>query len=93
MTVMLKDPASRIDYWFDWGAAYLDGQAIALSSWAVEPVEASGIVVDAHAFDTLSTSATLSGGRAGVTYRVTNRVTLTDGQIEERSLILRAEQR
>jgi hypothetical protein len=93
MSVMLKDPGSRIDYRFDWDAAYLDGQAIALSAWTVEPVETGGIVVDAHAFDTLRTSATLSGGRAGVTYRVTNRVTLTDGQIDERSLILRAEQR
>ena len=34
-----------------------------------------------------------AGGREGVSYRVTNRVTLSDGQIDERSLMVRVEQR
>ena len=93
MSLMIKDPGGRIDYAFDWAAAYLDGQVIAASSWAVEPVEAGGVTVDSHAFDTVRTSARLSGGREGVSYRVTNRVTLTDGQADERSLTLRVEQR
>jgi len=67
MSLMIKDPGGRIDYAFDWAAAYLDGQVIAASSWAVEPVEAGGVTVDSHAFDTVRTSARLSGGREGVT--------------------------
>ncbi|MEQ1687012.1 MAG: hypothetical protein ABL874_00380 [Sphingopyxis sp.] len=93
MSLMIKDPGSRIDYAFDWNAAYLDGQVLAASQWTVDPAHAGGVVVDAHAFDAVRTSATLSGGVEGTAYRVTNRVTLSDGQIDERSLVLRAEQR
>jgi hypothetical protein len=39
------------------------------------------------------TSATLTGGLAGRIYRITNRITLTDGQIDERSISLRVEAR
>lgn len=93
MTLMIKDPGSRIDYAFDWNAAYLDGQILVASSWSIDPVHLGGVAVDAHAFDMVRTSATLSGGVEGVAYRVTNRVTLSDGQIDERSLVLRVEQR
>lgn len=90
---MIKDPGGRIDYAFDWAAAYLDGQVIAASSWTVEPVEAGGVTIDAHAFDMVRTSVRLSGGREGVSYRVSNAVTLSDGQSDERSLTIRVEQR
>lgn len=93
MSLMVKDPGARIDYAVDWGAAYLDGQAVSASSWAVEPDEAGGIAIAAHAFDAARASVTLSGGMIGRLYRVTNRVTLTDGQIDERSIALRVEQR
>lgn len=93
MGLMIKDPASRLDYAVDWGAAYLDGQAITASHWTVEPEEAGGVSVAAHGFDPLIATATLSGGVAGMTYRVANRVTLSDGQIDERSLTIRVEQR
>ena len=66
---------------------------IAASNWTVEPLEAGGVTVETHAFDTVRTSARLSGGREGVCYRVTNRVTLSDGQADERSMTLRVEQR
>lgn len=93
MTLMIKDPGSRIDYAFDWNAAYLDGQFLANSSWTIDPNHGGGIAVDAHTFDVVRTSATLSGGIEGTIYRVTNRVTLSDGQVDERSLVLRVEQR
>ncbi|MFM6854958.1 MAG: hypothetical protein ACKOUM_12850, partial [Sphingopyxis sp.] len=62
MTLLIKDPGSRIDYAFDWDADYLDGQAIALSNWAVVPDEAGGVAVAAHSHDLLRTTATLTGG-------------------------------
>jgi hypothetical protein len=37
MTFYLKDPHSRVDYALNWGAAYLEGQTIVGSGWAVEP--------------------------------------------------------
>ena len=93
MAVSLKDPGSRVDMALDWGAEYLDGQVVVASAWSVVPDEAGGVSVIAHGFDPLRTSVTLDGGREGVSYRVTNRVTLSDGQVDERSLTLRVEQR
>lgn len=93
MSLMIKDPDSRIDYAFDWSAAYLDGQILVASTWTVDPVALGGVTIDASAFDAEKSSATLSGGIVGIAYRVTNRVTLSDGQVDERSLVLRVEQR
>ncbi len=92
MLVALKDPASRIDYGFDWQASYLDEAILVGSDWEITPAEAGGIVVEAAAFDMALTSVTLSGGIAGHVYRLTNRITLSDGQVDERSLTLRVEQ-
>ncbi len=93
MSLMIKDPDSRIDYAFDWSAAYLDGQVLTASQWAVTPAHYGGVVVAASAFDAVRSSATLAGGITGNAYRISNRVTLSDGQIDERSIVLRVEQR
>ncbi len=93
MSFYLKDPQSRVDYAIDWGGSYLDGQTIAASSWAVAPVEAEGIALDGASFDLLRTAATLTGGVAGHVYSVGNRVTLSDGRVDERSLTIRVEDR
>jgi hypothetical protein len=93
MTLVVKDPDSRIDYEFDWGAAYPGGQAVVASDWIAAPDEAGGIIVAAAAHDLMRATATLAGGRPGHVYRVTNRVTMSDGQIDERSMTLRVEER
>lgn len=92
MTLMIKDPGARIDVTVDWGAHYLDGPVVALSSWAVTPIEAGGVAVAANSFGLQSSAATLADGIEGASYRVTNRVTLSDGQIDERSFQIRVEQ-
>ncbi len=92
MTLMIKDPGARIDVSVDWGAQYLDGPVVTQSSWEAWPVEAGGIAVAASSFALLSSAATLTGGIEGASYRVTNRVTLSDGQIDERSFQIRVEQ-
>lgn len=93
MTMMVKDPDARIDIEFDWRAAYPDGQAVIASSWTVVPDEPDGVVVPAAAHDLTQATATLAGGISGHVYRVTNRVTMSDGQIDERSLTIRVEER
>jgi len=92
MGFYLKDPQSRVDYAIDW-SGYLDGQVVAASEWNVEPAEAGGIEVEAasHALD--RTAATLSGGRTGHVYSVSNEVTLSDGRSDRRSITLRVEER
>ncbi len=93
MTMIVKDPDSRIDFEFDWVAAYPGGQAVLASVWAIAPAEADGVAVAAAAHDLMQSTATLAGGVAGHVYRVTNRVTLSDGQIDERSMTVRVEER
>lgn len=93
MSLHLKDPEARIAYAVDWGAAYLGSQTIAASAWAVTPAEAGGLVVVSGARDGRTTSALVEGGVAGRLYRLTNRVTLSDGSADERSLAVRVEQR
>jgi len=92
MSFYLKDPHSRIDYAIDW-APYLDGQTVAASSWTVSPAETGGIVVDEASFEPGRTAARLSGGIVGHSYSISNRVTLSDGSSDERSLVLRVEER
>ena len=93
MTMVVKDPDARIDYEFEWGAAYPDGQAVMTSAWTCAPDEAGGVAVAAASHDLVKTVVTLAGGIAGHVYRVSNRVTMSDGQIDERSLTLRVEER
>lgn len=92
MNLYAKDPQGRIDHELDW-SAYLAGQAIVASAWTVAPDEEGGVAVDAQAFEPQRASVRLSGGRVGRLYRVTNRVTLSDGQIDERSIHFRVEER
>lgn len=93
MQVAIKDPGSRIEQLFDWNAAYLGGRMLVASSWTVEPDRTEGLQIVAERFDARASAATVAGGEAGAQYRLTNRVTLSDGQIDERSLLIRVEQR
>ena len=93
MSFYLKDPQSRVDYAIDWAPGYLDGQTLASSQWSVVPAEAGGVAVDEASFDLTRAGATLSGGVAGHVYSVTNRVTLSDGRSDDRSITLRVEER
>ncbi|WP_447750490.1 phage fiber-tail adaptor protein [Sphingopyxis fribergensis] len=93
MTMMVKDPGARIDFEFDWRAAYPDGQAVVASGWTVVPDEPGGVAVPAAAHDLEQATATLAGGIAGHVYRITNRVTMSDGQVDERSVTMRVEER
>ena len=93
MTIVVKDPGARIDFEFDWSTAYPDGQAVTASDWTVAPDEPGGVIVAGAAYDLVQTTATLASGIAGHVYRVTNRATMSDGQIDERSMTVRVEER
>jgi len=92
MSYYLKDPGARVDYAIDW-APYLDGQAILASEWTVAPAEAGGIEVAEASFAGARTAARLDGGAVGRCYRISNRITLADGSVDERSITLRVEER
>lgn len=93
MGFYLKSPEASIDYAVDWGAGYLDGQTIEASNWSVAPEEDGGVEVVAASLLPSRSMAELSGGLPGRVYRVTNRVTLSDGRVDVRTLGLRIEER
>lgn len=92
MNLNIKDPQARIDHAIDW-SAYLAGQNIVASQWSVSPQEAGGVTIVLATYEPQRSSARLEGGMAGRLYRVTNRVTLSDGQVDDRSIIFRVEER
>jgi hypothetical protein len=83
-----KDPNAVLDYSIDW-TRWLAGDQIAASEWIV-PSEFTKM-----ADSKTSTSATvwLSGGTAGQSYIVTNRITTAAGRTEDRSFTIRVEER
>ena len=92
MSYYLKDPDAAVDHAIVW-TPYLDGRAIVASAWSVSPVEAGGIGIAEASFDGTRTAARLSGGIAGHVYSLANHVTLSDGSGDDRSIVLRVEQR
>ncbi len=90
MSFYLKDPSSRVDYAVDW-SGYLNGQVVAESGWTIAP--GSGLQVDEASFGLQRAAATLVGGVVGQVYTVTNRVTLSDGRTDARSITIRVEGR
>ncbi len=83
-----KDPNAVLDYSIDW-TRWLAGDQIAASEWIV-PSELTRM-----ADSKTATSATvwLSGGTAGQSYIVTNRITTAAGRTEDRSFTIRVEER
>lgn len=90
MTIFLKDPGSVIEYAVDWDAGYLAGRSISQSTWSVLP---AGLTLTDPRQAGGRTAITVAGGVAGAVYRISNRVTLADGSSDERTLVVRVEER
>lgn len=93
MTLVLKDPEAALDYAVDWGAEYLNGDAVSQSSWTVVPTEPGGLSIVQSSFDASIATVTASGGVAGHVYQLTNQVVLVSGLTDSRSIVLRVEKR
>jgi hypothetical protein len=83
-----KDPDALLDYSIDW-AKWLAGDEIAASDWTVP----AGLTKVSDTHSTTKATVWLSGGTADQTYQVTNRITTTGGRTEDRSFIVKVEQR
>lgn len=91
--MFLKDPEAVLEYGVDWTDALSPEVEILSSAWRVRPVEPGGIHIGAdHVRDGIA-AAMLGGGLPGHVYEVGNLVTLSDGSTDERSLMLRLEDR
>ena len=83
-----KDPNAVLDYSIDW-TRWLAGDQIATSEWIV----ASGLTKMADSKTATSATVWLTGGTAGQSYIVTNRITTAAGRTEDRSFTIRVEER
>jgi len=84
MRTIVKDINERIRQGFDWTAHLIEGDAIDDSLWVV----GQGLDGDNAAFEDAYADIDLYGGTAGEQYRVSNRVTTTEGLIYERSFMV-----
>lgn len=80
----VKDPNAVTDFQIDW-TDWLNGDTISTSTWTVE----TGITQDSESETTAITTIWLSGGTAGVTYTVTNRIVTAAGRTDDRSIAVR----
>jgi hypothetical protein len=94
MSYLLKDPGAVLDYTVDWGASYLaPGELLASSEWSVAPDEPGGVTVVGSDFDATTSTVKAGGGIAGHVYSLANRITTGAGRVDERSIVVRVEER
>lgn len=82
-----KDPAEKKDYTVDWTRHLGDTDTITASTWTVQ-AGLTQSAAPAPSFTAFEATIWLEGGTAGTEYRVTNRVTTTQGRIFERSIFI-----
>ena len=86
--VYLKDPAAVLDYQIDW-SSWLGVDTITSSSWTAS----TGLTVDSDSNTTTTATVWVSGGTAGTTYQLTNRITTAGGRTDERTISLSCQDR
>jgi len=94
MNVTIKDPGASLDYRFDWAGSYLEsGETIISSSFSMSPIEAGGLAITATNFDTSASWAIVTGGIVHHTYTLTCTIETDQGRLDERSMVLRVQER
>ena len=89
MMTFTKDPDAVLDYSIEW-SKWLAGDQIQTSAWSV-----SDPALETADDSNTETRATvwLSGGMAGQSYTVTNRITTNGGRTDERSFAIQVQAR
>jgi hypothetical protein len=89
MSIFIKDPDAVLDYSFDW-SAWLD-VAETISSYTID--EDTGITVDSDSEAAGVVTVWLSGGTAGTTYAVRCEVVTDAGRTDERTMVIKVQER
>ncbi|GIK83021.1 MAG: hypothetical protein BroJett024_41260 [Alphaproteobacteria bacterium] len=84
-----KTAAENIDFALDWSARLLDGESIASSLWTLPTGITAGLATTSGPYAT----QWISGGTAGTTYWVANRITTSAGRTFERGFNLQIVER
>jgi hypothetical protein len=89
MTLFWQDPTDKVKRGID-GTRWLtaDGDTITSSEWSATP---EGLTLEGDIFNTTRAGITISGGTAGVRYRLTNTVGTLQGQSKQRSFFILVE--
>ena len=78
----LKDPSAVLDYVFDWTEWLATGETIDNYTITAD----TGITVDSSTEDAGKVTVWLSGGTAGINYRVACLITTSAGRTDERTI-------
>ena len=86
----LKDPSAVLDYVFDWKEEWLaTGETIADHTITAD----TGITVDSSTESDGKIIVWLSGGTAGINYKVACKITSTAGRTDERTIWIKVVER
>lgn len=85
----LKDPNAQLDWQVNWSDWLAEGESISSAIFTVD----DGLTVDSTGHDDTVATVWVSGGTAGMVYRVTNRVVTSDARTDERSFSIRVTER
>ena len=93
----LKDPSAVLDYAFDWTGWLAAGETIAVDSETGEKLITitadTGITVDSWTESDGKIIVWLSGGTAGINYKVACKITTTAGRTDERTIWIKVTNR
>jgi hypothetical protein len=84
-----KDPDAVLDWIFDWNDWLGETENISSATFIVDP----GITVTTNSYTQKTATVWLQGGTEGQVYRVTCRVTTSEGRTDDRSFTLRCTNR
>ena len=85
----LKDPSAVLDYVFDWTEWLATGETIISHTITVD----TGIVKDTSAEAAGKVTVWLSGGTAGINYKVACLITTSAGRTDERTIWIKVTNR
>ena len=93
----LKDPSAVLDYAFDWTGWLAAGETIAVDSETGEKLITitadTGITVDSSTESDGKIIVWLSGGTAGINYKVACKITTSAGRTDERTIWIKVTNR
>ena len=85
----LKDPSAVLDYVFDWTEWLATGETITDHTITAD----TGITVDSSTEDAGKVTVWLSGGTAGINYKVACKITTSAGRTDERTIWIKVVER
>lgn len=90
---MVKDPNAVLDYSIRWTSWLVTGDSISTSTWAIDVAPDASLTIDSSSIVDGVPTVWLSGGTAGETYVVRNRVVTANSRTDDRSIVIHVRSR